>query len=207
MDRHDNSVRRKYDPRIGDEGPGDGDDSPIQGSDASRTEKTSKPPFVRRGSSQQATKENDEKKSEKKLFTLPSSLAWIPPNLTWPKWKIVIRCAIAAWVSVVLMVIDPVLKTMGQVRRFVVGRKCSTNCYLGRVLDHHRYVRPSFFRTTRTDSAIASFLSPPSDPFVANLEREFFILAFVSAAWGYVLSLLYLYPANSVPAGVVSASG
>lgn len=117
MDRRDNSVRRKYDPRIGDEGPAadGGDESPLQGSDVSRTEKTPKPPFVKRESSQTA-KENEGKKSDKKLFTLPSALAWIPPNLTWPKWKIVLRCAIASWVSVVLMVIDPVLKTMGQVR-------------------------------------------------------------------------------------------
>lgn len=116
MDKHDNSIRRKYDPRIGDEADG-GDESPRPDSEVSRTEKTTKPRLVKRESSQSAKEDVDvDKKSDKKLFTLPSSLAWIPPNLTWPKWKIVLRCAIAAWVSVVLMVIDPVLKTMGQVR-------------------------------------------------------------------------------------------
>lgn len=61
-------------------------------------------------------------------------------------------------------------------------------------------VRCPFVRSaTRTDSTPASFLSPPSDPLVANLEREIFLLAFVSAAWGYVLCSLYSCLADPYP--------
>lgn len=42
------------------------------------------------------------------------------------------------------------------------------------------------------EPCIASFLSPPSDPFMAVLERELIILTFVSLGWAYVLILLLL---------------
>ena len=50
----------------------------------------------------------------KKSFTLPSSLAWIPANSSWSKLKPVIRCSLAAWVSLVLMVISAVSRPLGQ---------------------------------------------------------------------------------------------
>lgn len=48
-------------------------------------------------------------------FTVPPSLAWIPQNTTWSKLKPVIRCSLTAWVSVVLMILGPVSRPLGQV--------------------------------------------------------------------------------------------
>lgn len=48
-------------------------------------------------------------------FAVPSGLAWIPPNATWSKLKPVIRCSLTAWVSVILMIIRPVSRRLGQV--------------------------------------------------------------------------------------------
>ena len=125
MDRHDNLPRRAYDPRIGDE---DGEDSPIQDSDSSpRIDKPEKPDFVKQESSK-VPKESAEKKSWRNRFTLPSSLAWIPPSWTWPKWKIVLRCAVAGWASLVLMVINPILRTMGQVCCLDAYSICRLTC-------------------------------------------------------------------------------
>lgn len=47
---------------------------------------------------------------------LPIFLQWIPANWNWSKLKPVIRCAIAAWVSVVIFVIPKVEIWLGQVR-------------------------------------------------------------------------------------------
>lgn len=48
-------------------------------------------------------------------FTLPSSLAWIPANLTWSRLKPVIRCSLTAWVCVVFLVVRPLSRSLGQV--------------------------------------------------------------------------------------------
>lgn len=48
-------------------------------------------------------------------FTVPSGLAWIPQNATWSKLKPVIRCSLTAWVALVLMIIRPVSRSLGQV--------------------------------------------------------------------------------------------
>ena len=49
-------------------------------------------------------------------FVLPASLQWIPANWKWSNIKVVLRCAIAAWLAVVLFVIPRVELYMGQVR-------------------------------------------------------------------------------------------
>lgn len=51
----------------------------------------------------------------RKKFTVPSALAWIPQSMTWSKLKPVIRCSLTAWVSLVLMIIGPVSRPLGQV--------------------------------------------------------------------------------------------
>lgn len=48
----------------------------------------------------------------------PESLAWIPANMTWTNWKPIIRSAVAVWLSIVFLVIDPVQDAMGQVCTF-----------------------------------------------------------------------------------------
>lgn len=40
------------------------------------------------------------------------------------------------------------------------------------------------------DPCVASFLSPPSEPFMAVLERELIVLTFAALGWAYVLVLL-----------------
>ncbi|ESK92525.1 hypothetical protein Moror_4433 [Moniliophthora roreri MCA 2997] len=47
-------------------------------------------------------------------FKLPANLQWILANWTWSKIKVALRCAVAAWLSVVLFVIPSVEKYMGQ---------------------------------------------------------------------------------------------
>ena len=47
---------------------------------------------------------------------LPSSLHWIPDNWTSSKWMTAIRCAVAEWTSLLLLIINPSTKAMGQVR-------------------------------------------------------------------------------------------
>ncbi|KAL1753824.1 hypothetical protein FB107DRAFT_264038 [Schizophyllum commune] len=48
------------------------------------------------------------------LHHLPKPLEWIPQRFTWSNIKPVIRCAVSAWICLVLYVIHPVEKTMGQ---------------------------------------------------------------------------------------------
>ena len=63
------------------------------------------------------------------LHHLPKPLEWIPQRFTWSNIKPVIRCAVSAWICLVLYVIHPVEKTMGQV--------CDL-CWVGeRVLTSH----------------------------------------------------------------------
>ncbi|KAF7295393.1 hypothetical protein MIND_01078900 [Mycena indigotica] len=87
----------------------------------------------------------------------PSSLQWVPDNFFWAQVKPVIRCAIAAWISTVLFLIPPVEAMMGQAGFLII---------IG-------------------DKLLVAFMSPPSDPFMAVLEREFMILLFVTATWAW----------------------
>ncbi|TFK66336.1 hypothetical protein BDN72DRAFT_880366 [Pluteus cervinus] len=47
-------------------------------------------------------------------LALPESLQWIPANWKWSKIKLVLRCALAAWISAVLFVIPALENIMGQ---------------------------------------------------------------------------------------------
>ncbi|KAF9446717.1 hypothetical protein P691DRAFT_776668 [Macrolepiota fuliginosa MF-IS2] len=92
-------------------------------------------------------------------FRVPKSLEWIPKNWTWSKIKPVIRCAVVAWVSMLLFIIPSVERVMGQASFLIL---------------------------------IAAFFSPPNDPFVAVLEREFLILSFVTLAWAWACLGIFL---------------
>jgi hypothetical protein len=64
--------------------------------------------------------DDDNGKTERRpLFklTFPSSLQWIPKNLTWSKMKPVIRCSLVAWISLLFMIIPKTAKMLGQVSR------------------------------------------------------------------------------------------
>ncbi|KAE9392227.1 hypothetical protein BT96DRAFT_924850 [Gymnopus androsaceus JB14] len=125
-----------------------------------------RPPVINTQSNSPSSSEHrntsDSKTSEKeklslsnpprRLFQWPSYLSWIPANWTWPKIRITLRCAVAAWVSSVLFVIPAVQVWIGQASFLLL---------------------------------IAAFLAPPSDPFLAVLERELLIIIFLTATWGW----------------------
>ncbi|KAG1736637.1 uncharacterized protein EDB91DRAFT_1141898 [Suillus paluster] len=101
----------------------------------------------------------DEKQPLKQKIKLPQNLQWMPANSTWSKWKPVIRCALAAWVSAVVFIIPRTENILGQAAFLII---------------------------------IASFLSPPSDPFMVVLERELMILVSVALGWAWVcLGLMF----------------
>ncbi|EIW75984.1 hypothetical protein CONPUDRAFT_93215 [Coniophora puteana RWD-64-598 SS2] len=83
-------------------------------------------------------------------FRLPSNLQWIPANCTWPKWKPVIRCAMAMWVASLLFLIPRTENMMGQASFLIL---------------------------------ISSIMSPPEDPFIAVVEREFLIMSLTVLVW------------------------
>lgn len=49
-------------------------------------------------------------------FELPNCLRWIPENWTLSKWMTAIRCAVSEWASLLLLIIYPSARAMGQVR-------------------------------------------------------------------------------------------
>ena len=56
-------------------------------------------------------------------FELPDCLRWIPDNWTMSKWMPAIRCAVAEWISLVLLVVKSSTQAMGQAAFLVlVGR-------------------------------------------------------------------------------------
>lgn len=53
--------------------------------------------------------------SQRSMFELPDCLRWIPENWTISKWRPAIRCAVTEWASLLLLVINPSMRAMGQV--------------------------------------------------------------------------------------------
>jgi len=51
-------------------------------------------------------------------FRVPDYLRWILDNWTLSKWMPAIRCAVAEWASLILLVINPSTHAMGQVCRY-----------------------------------------------------------------------------------------
>jgi hypothetical protein len=47
---------------------------------------------------------------------LPNCLRWIPDNWTLSKWMTAVRCAVSEWASLLLLIIYPSARAMGQVR-------------------------------------------------------------------------------------------
>lgn len=94
------------------------------------------------------TKENKEKDCEKnpssksrilasKIWTgLASHFQWVPPNNTWSKWKPVIRCALAAWISAIIFIVPKSETAMGQVSERLSRLNSQTNFNYLRRLFH-----------------------------------------------------------------------
>ena len=51
-------------------------------------------------------------------FELPNCLRWIPDNWSLSKWMTAIRCAVSEWASLLLLIINPSARAMGQVRSY-----------------------------------------------------------------------------------------
>ncbi len=175
---------RDYDPRIGDE------DVSTPQSDLADNAQSSPIPHSARPSPElesndycgkgkgSATRANLSQRATTSRVKLPDSLRWIPDNWTLSKWMPAIRCAVAEWTSLVLLVVKPTTQAMGQAGFLVlVGRW---------TLHTSSEVFVEF-------SLSAGMLSPPGDPFVTNIEREIIILLSVLVAWGLVRGLLRIH--------------
>lgn len=122
-----------------------------------------------------------------KKFTFPSSLAWIPQNMTWSKLKVVIRCSLTAWVSVVLMIIRPVSRPLGQVSINAPLSSSDEGSRSSIRLASSLFSVINIFASTRSSSnaryCSGSFLSPPQGPFISVLERELYMVFFTTVSW------------------------
>lgn len=97
---------------------------------------------------------------------LSNRLDWVKANWNWSSIKPVIRCALAAWIAAVIFAIPAVESWMGVVS-------------IPRIQEEEVLIQSKAAFLI----LIGSFLSPPSDPFVAVLERELLIILFVCIAW------------------------
>ncbi|KAH9016429.1 hypothetical protein EDB83DRAFT_2439318 [Lactarius deliciosus] len=118
MSLHSPPQPKEYDPRIGDE-------------DGSRPDPQSKEqslpsfPLIPVAPKQESSSNCDKGKetanrpissqhTRSSRFELPNYLHWIVDNWRWPKWKPAIRCAVSEWASLLLLIIDPSRRVMGQ---------------------------------------------------------------------------------------------
>jgi hypothetical protein len=113
-------AKEHYDPRIGDEGV-----STPQSDPPDKAQSSSIPSSVRPSPEQvsnvyhgkgngSATRLSLFQRATSSNFELPDCLRWIPDNWTLSKWMPAIRCAVAEWISLVLLVVKPSSQTMGQ---------------------------------------------------------------------------------------------
>jgi hypothetical protein len=130
------NPKERYDPRIGDEdvptpsrqlGPPDNDRAqspPIPPCASVRPSPEQESNFGCRKGKANATGGNPFQRATSSRFGMPGYLRWIPDNWTISKWMPAIRCAVAEWTSLVLLVVNPSLKAMGQAAFLVlVGRR------------------------------------------------------------------------------------
>ncbi|KAH9974520.1 hypothetical protein BJV74DRAFT_782419 [Russula compacta] len=152
-----NSPKENYDPRIGDEDASTPNSDPPDHAEAQLSPIS---PSAHSTPQRESNLHREKGKggairtnlSQRSIFELPDCLRWISENWTLSKWRPAIRCAVTEWASLLLLVINPSLRAMGQASFLIL---------------------------------IAGMLSPPSDPFVTNTEREVIILLCVLVAWGW----------------------
>ncbi|KAI5118341.1 hypothetical protein M0805_009144 [Coniferiporia weirii] len=97
--------------------------------------------------------ETDGSKQRTRKFVLPfPDLQWIPKNFNKSRMGPVLRCAVAAWISLLLVLIPRTQRVLGT-SSFII--------------------------------LIATFLSPPADPFIAVLEREIVLQLTVAGAYAW----------------------
>lgn len=123
-----------YDPRIGDE------DAPRPDPQDKEYTSPSLPPFP--VAPKQESSSNCDKGKETanrpilsqhgraSRFELPNSLHWIIDNWRWSKWQPAIRCAVSEWASLLLLMIGPSRRVMGQVCFFIISHTPGASVYL-----------------------------------------------------------------------------
>lgn len=186
-------TKEHYDPRIGDEGvstrrsdtPDKSQSSPIPPSvRPSPSPEQESNIYCRKGKeSATGAKSHHGAASSHFGFELPDCLRWIPDNWNLSKWKPAIRCAVAEWISLVLLVVKPSTRAMGNAAFLVLVGTSPTSQPEGIFVDF---------------SLSAGMLSPPGDPFVTNTEREIIVLLSVLMAWGLVRNHTGMFTAPCV---------
>ena len=73
-------------------------------------------------------------------FELPNCLRWIPDNWTLEKWMTAIRCAVSEWASLLLLIINPSARAMGQVRSCAASSSFYLRLSKGCIFGFGRYV-------------------------------------------------------------------
>jgi hypothetical protein len=172
-------TKEHYDPRIGDEGvstrrsdtPDKAQSSPIPSSVRPSPEQEANLYSIKGKESATGAKSHQGAPSSHFGFELPDCLRWIPDNWNLSKWMPAIRCAVAEWISLVLLVVKPSTQAMGHAAFLVLVGTSPTSQSEGIFVDC---------------SLSAGMLSPPGDPFVTNTERELIVLLSVLVAWGLV---------------------
>lgn len=122
---HSLETKEHHDPRIG---PGNEDAStPSSDPQADRVQPAQKSPPARPALEQESKLSCGKREAEtipvdisqhitSSHFELPNCLRWIPDNWTLSKWMTAIRCAVSEWASLLLLIIYPSTRAMGQVR-------------------------------------------------------------------------------------------
>ena len=104
----------EYDPRIGDEDGTRPDPQEISSPSLPPFHGAPKQEFRNKGKST-ANRPISSQRARASRFELPDYLHWIIDNWRWSKWKPAIRCAISEWASLLLLIIGPSRRVMGQV--------------------------------------------------------------------------------------------
>ena len=73
-------------------------------------------------------------------FELPNCLRWILDNWTLSKWMTAIRCAVSEWASLLLLIINPSARAMGQVRSYAASSGLCLWLSKGCIFGSGRYV-------------------------------------------------------------------
>jgi hypothetical protein len=60
------------------------------------------------------------KPAKRSWLKWPTKLSWIPANLTWPRLRDVIRCALLGWLSILFLVITPTQRVLGNQASFLI---------------------------------------------------------------------------------------
>jgi hypothetical protein len=84
-----------------------------------------------------------------RVIKWPTLFAWIPKNLSWPHAKDIFRCTTTAWISLILILIQPVIIELGIVSRYFCTPLCARSTCPGKLPYPHCCVPLSSSRAFR----------------------------------------------------------